>query len=357
MADDFAEIVKRTQDITERFYSDLGGIPADVLSSAKGLAPYKRIIRESIEQYRVNIGDEYNGGYGLFDMPEWAQVKRDEITRAMKAGDIVAIDGTPVIQHSKYLTGEVYACAIGKLTSKDHDVVARAVKTSSPLPPSPKSMKDVATILNEIDSVGRSTSWPIAYMEYMERLEGFLSNSNYVILDGPIMPQNLVTRRLGRELINEMFSADRKRYISIVKNIHASGRDLGLVGSVLRPGELYVHHTVYDFLQSRLEKDYKGAVEELVNKYGKDIIRGVYRPGVKAFGFECHIDDLSYAIALLWLDRNNQPGAEIPFLLHQVDARIRAQYNPNEVTDAINAILIKSGEETYFDAESERKLR
>lgn len=356
--DQFSEILDHAEDITERFFVDFGGLSDDVLNNAKGVRPHLHILREHLMKHILDPQNDYSGEPGLVFMEEWSRLVGNEVSAALRDGNVVAVDGTPVINHQAYLTGEVFSCAIGTLTSRHEDVSAHVVKTYLPIEREPKTLDDVIEDIDTAESFSESRSWPMAFMEYMERAYALASDASIALIDGPIVTQNLVTRPRGRELLTDMIGNNRsKRCIGVIKDTHKSDRYLRFFARALRTGELYVHHTVYHSMYQRLETSYAGEVQRFVEEQGRNVLRGVYKPGIKAFGFECHIEDLPYAVALLWLDRNQQPGFEIPFLLAQVDARIRSRYRPNETTEAINAALVRNGEEDYFDEADERDLR
>lgn len=127
----------------------------------------------------------------------------------------------------------------------------------------------------------------------------------------------------------------------------------------MKTGELYIQETLQQFLESRLANAYERnkSIQEFAETIGVNILRGVYKPGVKSFGFECHRDDLPYIVSLLWLDRNQHPGFEIPFLLAQVDAQLRGRYRPSDTMTAVEARLASVGEDELFDELDERNLR
>lgn len=106
---------------------------------------------------------------------------------------------------------------------------------------------------------------------------------------------------------------------------------------------MYIQGSLLDCMSDRL-KAYTGDTEKFIRNYGCDILRGVYKPGVKAFGFECHRGDLESVASLLWADRDGCPGHEIPFLLNQVDFKLRGRFRPSEVTAMVDSSLAQEKE-------------
>ncbi len=133
-----------------------------------------------------------------------------------------------------------------------------------------------------------------------------------------------------------------------------------LIARALKPGELFIFETQKDyFLRREKPEAYEG------REYGRwiddqmdVIIRGVYKPGVKSFGFQCHVRDFEAAVSLLWLDRDTGvPAHEIPFLLNQVDVQLRSRYRRVDTMAAIDGLLVNQGEDYFFDESDERGFR
>lgn len=359
LAMNFEEILNQAVDITDRFDLDLGGLPDDVLRHSIGVKPHISFLRNYMLQHVLLPDDNYRDGtQALLNMHEWSQRFGGLIAQALEAGSVAAVDGTPIIHHQRFLTGQVYACAIGVITAQDPlslDAMLVKVEATNEAILDTPSLDAIKRIIEQSTQADTSTSWPIAFMEYQERKRALELKSAFVIIDGPIVTQNLLTRDAGRRLFREMFADGRKkRYVGVIKDLHKSDKELRWHGLALREGELYVWDNLAGMIGGRYEDS---GVIDFANGVGKDILRGVYRPGRKTFGFECHRDDLAEVVALLWLDQNNHVAYEIPFLLAQVDAQIRGRYRPSETMKAIESTLAGNQTDAYFDTIDERDLR
>jgi hypothetical protein len=354
----FSQILNRAVDITESFDVDLGGIPADVVTSHREADPHVRNMRSLMEEAILAPGSELSDvEHGLIDMNAWAALNGDEIRAAYQNGNVVAIDGTPLVPVQRFLTAQVYACAIGALTYKERLALkAQVVKTQA----DPKLFIDIEAttqFIDETDKITSTQSWPTAFMEYQERRTGYEHAARYVLIDGPLITQNLLTQEEGRKLYARMLGASRKCYVGVTKDLRFADVEERFEAAALQTGELFIRNTEFNVLRPRLEKDYGGAVKRFAEDYLGNVYRGIFKPGRKAFGFQCHRDDLPAVISLLILDPHSQPGHEIPFLLEMVDAKIRGRYRPFETVRAIEAALASNDIDEFYDEAEERRFR
>lgn len=354
----FDEILANAKDITATYDVNLGGLPQDILLATSQAEPHLAVLRSEMEKFRLEPETDPAGiEFGLINMASWTEVHGSGVKRALDSGGVGAIDGTPVFPHQRYLTAQVFACAIGHVTSRTPlDLSVQLVKTHAP-PGKAGTLDELIEFITEAELLTGSQSWPTAFMEYQERRRAKDCDSPYVIIDGPIVTQNLLTRGQGRKLFVELLTkSPRKHCVGVIKDISRSNVELRFYARALRPGELYVQETLYENLLPRLD-EYGGRISQFVGTVGKEILRGVFMPGDKAFGFECLREDLPEVVSLLWLDRNSQRGYELPFLLAQVDALLRGRYRPGEAIAAIEATLAGESKKAFFDEINERTLR
>jgi hypothetical protein len=95
-------------------------------------------------------------------------------------------------------------------------------------------------------------------------------------------------------------------------------------------------------------------------RFAERICRGVFKPNAKAFGFECHLEHLPLLLRIMAADcQMNKRGHEIPFLLNEVDAKIRSQFARHKLGAHIEARLMKDSqsEELFWSETHERELR
>lgn len=352
----FARILRQTEDITSTFDIDLGGLPDDILQATRDASPFVADVRRLMEENAIPLNsDLYSVDNGLIQAADWISLFEDEVRTAYRAGLVFAIDGTPLIHHQRFLTQQVYACAVGAMSSQAPLMLqAKLVKVAADL----STDSDTLRVIQEAEELTDSSSWPTAFMEYQERLVASELDAEIVMIDGSLVTQNLLTRREGRMLLRRMLTTQvNKTYVGIIKNISKGDTERRFIARALRTGEVYIHETFASFMQRDSRDTYEGDASTFLQQVGSNVLRGVFKTGQKAFGFECHRKDLGKIIALLWLDRNNVPGFEIPFLLAQVDAHLRGRYRPTETMAAIEASLTRAGEGEFFDELDERSFR
>lgn len=354
----FSQVLARAEDITDTFDIDLGKIPEDVVSSHRQADPHVQNVRDLMETSRLAPdADLSTTDHGLVDMWAWAEIHGASVQQAFKRGDVAAIDGTPLVPFQRFLTAQVYACAIGSLTYREHlSLKAHVVKTQA----DPGLFVDydaTRQLIDETERLTSSQSWPAAFMEYQERLMAFQHPARYVLIDGPLITQNLLTQGEGRRLYERMLGVNRKCYVGVTKDLRFAETEERFEAIALRQGELFIRNTEYNVMKPRLDREYGGVIKRFGEDYLTDIFRGIFKPGRKAFGFQCHRNDLAAVVCLLILDCHTQPGHEVPFLLEQVDAKLRGRYRPNETMSAIEAALASNNIDEFYDEAEERKFR
>jgi hypothetical protein len=363
MADDFDllfdRLLENAQDITDTYEVDLGGLPDVILETTRDTQPIIEAVREGMEQFRTAPGQEYRGKPMLIDMEVWASRQAATVQELLRTGKVAAIDGTPLMRPQRYLAGQVYACAVGDVTSMSPlRLRAQLVKTIVPLNIKGKVTKaDVDKLIESSEQLLSNSSWPNAFMEYQERDYALRLDAPYILLDGPICPENVITRKSGRSLVADLLKRSDRTFVGVIKSLTNSSAMYRMRARALRPGELYIVETESEFLLRNADENRFTAYHKWVEEDLGCVLRGIYRPGSKTFGFQCHIKDLDMAIALLWWDRDRVPGHEIPFLLNQVDQQIRARYHGIDTSAVIDGLLSQQGEDYFFDEANERDLR
>jgi hypothetical protein len=355
----FDRLLSNAEDITRTFEIDLGGLPDIVLDTTRNTEPVVEAVRTFMERFRVNVGEVPSDQRMLINMADWSAKLVPTVQTWLRTGQVAAVDGTPLLSPRRYLAGQVYACAIGAVTSTNPlQLRAQLVKTIASLNiPKIATSDDIRRLIEQSDELLGDTSWPNAFMEYQEREYALQLEAPYIFVDGPLAPENVITRKRGQELLSQMLIRRDKVLVGVIKSLINSRAMYRLVARALRPGELFVMETQSDYLLENIPQDrfqdYRAWVEEEMAA----VLRGVYRPGSKAFGFQCNSRDFDTAVALLWCDRDRVPGHEIPFLLNQVDEQIRARYRSMDTSAAIDGLLARQGENYFFDETDERELR
>ena len=363
MTDDFDLVFDRllsnAQDITQTFDIDLGGLPQVILDTTRNTQPLVEAIRDRMTHYRVKPGQAFGGTPMLIDMQAWATQQAQVTQNLLRTGKVAAVDGTPLMRPRRYLAGQVFACGVGDVTSiRPLRLRAQLVKTIVPISIQGKVTKaDVDRLIENSEQLLRNSSWPNAFMEYQVRDYGLRLDVPYILLDGPITSENVITRKAGRQLVADLLKRKDRTFIGVIKSLTNSNAMYRLRARALQPGEMYIVETESEFLLRNADEnrftDYHQWVEDDLSV----VLRGLYRPGAKTFGFQCHVKDLEMAIALLWWDRDRIPGHEIPFLLNQVDQQIQARYHGMDTSTVIDGLLSQQGEDYFFDESDERDLR
>ena len=89
-----------------------------------------------------------------------------------------------------------------------------------------------------------------------------------------------------------------------------------------------------------------------------ELVRGVFKPAHKTFGFETRRSDLELVLRVLAADcQLEYPGHEIPFLLNRVDLEVRHAFCPQLFERHIRSALASRGEELEFEESDERSWR
>lgn len=356
----FETVLRDQQDITETFEKDMGGIPKDLSEASENTTPHLKLMRELMEKTWFTPDTDIfqkDFGYGLTNMLEWVKQDNERMKQALADGMVAAVDGTPILPQQRYLTTQIYACAVGYITTRTPlNLTANLTKTKATAQFTGKS-EDLKKFLRESEKMPGGASWPNAFREYKERELALTCPAPYVIIDGPIVTQNLFTRRQGRDLLLQLYQNKTKKYFGVIKDLLESDAETRFAARVLRQNELYISQTLYHQLKDRMEADYPGSVTKFLSTLGQDIFRGVFKLGQKAFGFQCHREHFRNMVALLFWGQNEQPGYELPFLLVQIDAQIRGLYRPAEIKTALESMIADTNVEDFFDNLNERDER
>lgn len=354
----FEQVLNSQSDVSGRFDVDMGGLPDDIVAASADVRPYVEQVRGFMEKQYIGIGGVAGVERGLLDMRMSVKFIKADIQQALKDGRVAAVDGTPIVQPQRYLTGSIYACAVGVLSSMVPLRYQETIVKTFTQRPANATLEDTIDFVENCALNPPAQSWYKAFLEYKEREIAMQCDAPYVIIDGPIVTQNLLTRRLGLKLIDEMYQKPDKQYVGVIKNISASDAEFRFMGRALKPYEMYIWSTLGNYYgRSQFKERYKGFTNRFVSGIGQDILRGVFKVGHKTFGFECHRNHLEAALAIIFFNRNDTPGYEIPFLQAQVDAQLRGKYRPDQASKILEVRLMDLDEVEFYDELGERSLR
>ena len=92
-----------------------------------------------------------------------------------------------------------------------------------------------------------------------------------------------------------------------------------------------------------------------LNGLAPRILRGLFKPARKAFGFEVHQDHFRDMLRVLAADcQRNYVGREVPYLLNRVGEAVRQHFRPGLLRDRIAANLARQREELFLEETDER---
>lgn len=359
MPSEFSKILKTSRDITDDVYSDpLNYQTQEVTSLFEKSRSAESDLREFVKQSFMTASEWESSakatvpGTGfLCSLVDWFEYYRAEYTQS--ESELFAIDATdsPLITTSVGQFYEVIVAGLGNSANPSVPQVFRAQATPQLSGSNGFSFDDMVDQLNKQDR-----SWPNTFREYKEREMAVTCSSQSVIVDGPILTQNLITQPDGEVLTKRLLDSG-KRVVGVIKDLSASTGEEQLLGRVLKEEEAYIITDCRTLLQKRNQswaasKRKAGWMANVAAKY----CRGVYRPGnpvtgrSKYFGFECRIDQLPWALATLYGNRSTTVGHEIPFWLDLVDGYLDGWHDRGSVQLRLEAALMDYDPGQAFDS-------
>ena len=344
----FQRLIDDSRQITrDEFARTFGKIPEDVaamLDSEKA-----RQSREEVRR-RMEAASDING------MPRLQSLEfgRFESAPELAQGRVAAVDGTPVLPAQRYTVGQALCVGIGSVSHR------REIMEDVHYWSSKAFVEDAPDVEGHFRRVARANFNinTTAYLRYFEAKHGLDIGEEFVLFDGALIYEWLFNTKIGIALYADIFSSPKK-CMGIMKNINSSPR-LAIHARALRPGELYIAETFGDHLMLRHEQRegerprHGDKAEEMKRK----VIRGVFKPGKKPFGFEAHIDHLPDMIRIMAADcQINHVGHEIPYLLNRADEEVRQHFNMRILKMAVSEQLAKESEDLFFGESEERDFR
>ena len=165
-----------------------------------------------------------------------------------------------------------------------------------------------------------------------------------------MVDESLIATQDGIELYNKLFKSEKYQAIGVIKNI--GNPIFTKFARALNPGEIYVVGTLQEHLNQG------SPARKFKNRIARDILRGVFKPRKKAFGFEVHRKHLEDMLRIMAADcQMNNPRHEIPFLLNRIDEEVRKNFDPRILKDRIAAQMAAESEELFFEETDERDFR
>lgn len=350
----FSELIKGSRRISrDEYASNFGNITDDVIEmldseQARQVTIDARAVMETAEPLPNGFPRLSEMQFGFFsDAPE------------LERGEVAAIDGTNALPMQIYSAGQALSVGVGSLSHRRpfqdslHYWSSRAFLSNT-------QSSDDFIARQEQGLFGISQT---AYLRYFEINHGIEIEEPILFFDGPIVYEWLVATREGIDLYQNLF-ASGKQCIGTIKDLRANTTFFHFARA-LQTGEVYIIETLADHLlnsnvpnRNRGERKAGYVLPEFTNRIAPHILRGVFKPRKKAFGFEVHIDHLENMLRILAADcQMNSVGHEIPYLLNRVDEEVRRNFSTHLLQDQIAARLATQSEELFLSEMPERNFR
>ncbi len=341
----------------DEFVTNLGGLVNDV-SAMLG----SEMAQAALEEARKHIDSA--GSETIADgKPRLRKPKFGNMDEAPELFDgmVAAIDGKPVLTLQKFSAGQALCVGIGSrsymrsLSDTLHGYTSRGIVLGLKR----DAHEDLKTFLRRVEEGIYGISLT-AYMRYFEGLHALEISEPLVFCDGTLIYEWLINQDVGREMYKKLLMS--KKAIGVIKSTKESLM-LSWLGRALEPGELFVHETLYTHFADIDARTARGGSPQWQGdtefvKLTEKIVRGVFKPAQKHFGFECHIDHLEPMLRVMAADcQMNLPGHEIPFLLNNVDKEIARFFKPEMVQMRISERLAQDSENLFIEETGEREFR
>lgn len=349
----FADALAGRQDITDS-YVVLGDIPDLVGISSQNEDQFVASVRRLIE----------NEGGGTASISDMAVTSSADGADLYHNNLIAAVDGTDAVSSLRFASDTIYAAGVILVTPQtQHRPKAHVARTR-------------ATHYTPAQNLG--TSWMQAIMDWEEYLRGARQQEHswtntfreyeerevahewlqeedrhIVLLDGPILTQNMLTQERARDLLNDI--VDDGRAIGFIKNLSANPL-LSAIGYALRPSEVFVMRQWATILSARFGERQQNISQWITDNAG-NVVRAVYKVNQKAFGIECIADRIPLALAILEYDNAGPSDHDIPMLLQIADNHVRAMFNGGRARDEVIARFSADDPARFLTLTNERSIR
>ena len=349
----FADALNGRVDITNS-YQVLGDIPGLVdISSQKE--------DELVAQIRRRIDSEANGTDAIDTM---ATPLMPSATALYHGNLVAAVDGTDAVSPLRSVSNTIYAAGVVLVTPQTHHRPrAHIARTNaSHLTPSEnlgstldQAIKQWAEYLRGARE--QEQSWINTFREYEERemaLAWLQENQDHMVLiDGPILTQNMLSQDRAHDLLQEILA--HRRVIGFIKDLSANPL-INAIGYALYPGEVFVLTKWSNILSDRFSVRQQH-ISRWVEDHAKKVVRAVYKINRKAFAIECPADQVGLALAILKYDNTGSLDHDIPMLLQIADKHVRTMFNGTRARAEVIARLSATDPDQFLAMTSERSLR
>jgi len=350
----FSELIRRSRRITRsEFATNFGGIADDVVEMISG-EKAREVIREAREA--METAQPLSGSRSRLRKAEFGLFST---APELERGEVAAVDGSTPLPIQKYSAGQALCVGIGSLSHRRPMQDSLHYWSSKAFLEEAKDSDDFIA-REERGLFGISQT---AYLRYYEAKHGLEITEQHIFFDGTLVYEWLAAVKEGVNLYLDLFSSGKK-FIGVMKSLKANPV-FAKYARALKTGEIYIIQTLEDHLtQSNASNKNPGesaeryTLPEFHERIAPHILRGVFKPRKKAFGFEVHEDHLDDMTRIMTADcQMNHVGHEIPFLLNRIDEEVRKSFNPHILKDRIAYEMATQSEELFFEEMDERDLR
>jgi hypothetical protein len=345
----FTHLIQSSRRISRDEYAlNFGGIAQDVAEMLDGNPAREavRTARQALEEAgRLPDGTPRlrRMEFGLFSTaPELEQ------------GHVAAVDGVAALPLQLFSAGQALCVGVGSLSHR------RPMRDSVHYWSS-KAYLDQARDPEDFlarEEHGLFGISQTAYQRYFEVRHGLEIEEPFVFFDGTLVYEWLTACREGVDLYERLFSSGKKA-IGVLRSVKVNPL-FTKFARALRPGEVFIVETLADHLEKGRARgpDPAGGrytLPAFLNGLAPAVLRGVFKPAAKAFGFEVHQDHLADMLRILAADcQMNYVGREVPYLLNRVDEEVRYHFKPGVLRDRIAANLARQREALFLEEAEDR---
>jgi hypothetical protein len=346
----FSELVRSSRRITrDEFAANFGGVAEDVLEMVEG-EQARRIVDEA--RRLMETARPLADGTPRLQALEFGRFSK---APELEQGLVAAVDATPALPLQLYSAGQALCVAVGSLSHRRPLQDALHYWSSRAFLERSRSSDD--HILRQ--QLGAFSISQAAFMSYYEVRHSLELAEPYLFFGGTLVSEWLTATNEGLAAYGELFASGKKA-IGVMKTFKADA-PFARFAKALRPGEVYVVETLADHLRQGLpaaagtEEMRRFARDSFVEGTARKILRGVFRPVQKAFGFEVHEEHLRDMLRIMTADcQLNYVGREIPYLVNRVHQEMRGGFRPRILRDRIAARLARQSEELFLEEADDR---
>ena len=349
----FAHSLQNRLDITDRYLA-LGDLPNLVGVSIESEEKLIRNVRNLLVEH----------GGGISKVTELGQSANQWARSIYRENLIAAIDGTDAISPLRFVSDTLYGVGVVRVTPQSaHLPRARVTRTRAS---SYVSSQDLSKTWEETvrdwgqylrGARDQELSWVSTFREYEERevAQEWLEENNdrIVLIDGPLLTQNLLSQIAARDLLERMIISERA--IGFIKDLTPNPL-LVAIGCALQSGEAFVLSHWSNLLRERFLKGQE-AIASWVQEKANSMTRVVYKLNRKPYGIECLHSLIPLAFAILQQDPGGSKEHDIPMLLQIADAHVRAQFDGLAAKNEVLARYSLDDSTRFLTLTHERTLR